>query len=90
MNIVKETRNEFLKRKEVMLVSTFASVPSYVSLQKTFAEKFKVVADVIAIKHVHSSFGTKQVSIEVYIYDSPEAFRALEVRNRRPKKEAGK
>ena len=90
MTIVKENKNEFLKRKEFSVSEHFASNPGYAKVKENIASKFKAEPETIVIKSLKSGFGSNNFVIEFYIYDSVEAHNKIEVRKKKAKKEAGK
>ena len=80
MNVTKDFRNEFLKRKEVSLVITSKENPGINGGTKAIAENFKVDENVIVVKAVRSRFGRDSFLIEAFIYDSVEDKNEVEPR----------
>ncbi len=90
MNIVKENKNEFLKRKEISISEHFDSNPGYEKMKQEIAHKFKAEPGCIAIKSLKSGFGSRNFVVEFYIYDTVEDYTKMEVRKKKKKKEEGK
>lgn len=88
MEIIKETRNEFLKRKEFEAVKGSDASPSHEDIKGLIAQKFNVEAERIAVKAIKNNFGSRDFLVNFYIYDSNNDFKKLEVRNRKKKKGA--
>lgn len=85
MKVVKEFRNDLLKRKELELVETCDCNPGFEKVKTDVADQFSVEPETIIIRKVCNSFGSKEFNIELFIYDSVEAQKKIEVRNRKKK-----
>ena len=89
-HIIKENKNELLKRKEISMSEHFTSNPGYAKVKEQIASKFKAEPERIVVKSVKSGFGSSNFVIDFYIYDTAEDFNRMEVRKKKKKKEAGK
>lgn len=85
MNVIKDFRNEMLKRREVELVITSEKNPGIKLASKAIADNFKANEDAVVVKRVASRFGRDSFSVEAFIYDSIEEKNRIE-----PKKKASK
>lgn len=85
MKVVKDFRNELLKRREVELVITSEKNPGIKASSKSIADNFKANEEAIVVKRVVSRFGRDSFSVEAFIYDSIEEKNRIE-----PRKKAGK
>jgi ribosomal protein S24E len=88
MEIINETQNTLLKRKEVLASLPSESNPGLENTKKSLSEKFKAELDKIAIKHVKNNFGTNEFLVEAFIYESLEDKDRIEPKVK-PKKKAG-
>lgn len=70
MNILNDKTNELLKRREIKFKIDSESNPGYEGAKKVVTEKLKVPHENIAIKFVKNNFGTKEFTIEAFIYHS--------------------
>lgn len=70
MNILKDFRNDLLKRKEVLFSVKAHSNPGVAKMQQDCANHFKTEAENVVIKKLLNNFGTKEFSVEAFIYDS--------------------
>ncbi|MEK6844224.1 MAG: hypothetical protein AABX83_02240 [Nanoarchaeota archaeon] len=70
MNIVKDFRNDLLKRKEVLFSVKANSNPGIAKMQQDCAHHFKTELDNVVIKGLRNNFGTKEFSVEAFVYDS--------------------
>jgi len=88
MDILNETKNELLKRREILVALESESNPGLENSKKSLAEKFKAEFDSIAVKHIKNNFGTNEFLIEAFIYESQADKEKIEPRIK-PKKKAG-
>jgi ribosomal protein S24E len=72
MQIIKEFRNELLKRKEILFSFEAASNPGYETSKKMIVEKTKADPEKVAVKSVRGNFGSKEFVVEVFVYDKKE------------------
>ncbi len=70
MNIIKDFKNDLLKRREVKVVITSKSNPGFTTASKLVSDEFKVKEDVLAVKNVKSKFGRDTFLIDAFIYHS--------------------
>ena len=70
MNIVKEFKNNLLKRKEVEIIGSYESNPGFEKARKDIATHFKTSEELVVIKNVKNSFGSNEFLINVFVYNS--------------------
>ena len=70
MKVIREAKNKMLKRKELVVKEFYDSNPGFSGATKLISEKFGANDDVIVIKKINGSFGTREFLIEAYIYES--------------------
>lgn len=70
MNVIKDFKNDLLKRRELKVVLTAKSNPGFTNASKFISDEFKVKEDVLAIKNVKSKFGRDTFLIDAFIYHS--------------------
>src|SRR3989344_5061981 len=78
LDIIKDFRNDLLKRREVKLVLEEESNPGYTKSKEAIAKKFKSPEVNIVVKHLKSKFGRKTFLIDAFIYDSEEDRKRIE------------
>jgi len=78
MNIIKDFRNDLLKRKEIKVVVPFEKNPGLEKAAEIISENFNVNKEVIAIKALKSKFGRDTFLIESFIYDSVKDMERVE------------
>ncbi len=72
MEILKDFKNDLLKRQEVSLNLEAEQNPNFDDMKKQIAEQFKKSEDVIDVYNIKGSFGSNEFEIDAYIYDSKE------------------
>ena len=72
--IIKQEKNPFLQREEIVLEINSEISPSFEEIKKQIRKDEKLVA----IKKVNSNFGTHKFIAEVFVYDSIEARKKIE------------
>jgi ribosomal protein S24E len=72
MEVIKDFRNELLKRKEVKMVVQNSGNPGFGDAKKVIAKKFKVVEENIAMKNVKGKFGRDTFLLDAFVYDTKE------------------
>ncbi len=87
--MIKEFRNDLLKRKEIQFLVEAPKNPGFAQVQNDCAHHFKVEADRVAVKKISSSFGSDKFMAEVFIYDTVADKEKGEPKPK-PKKEAKK
>ena len=86
MNIIKDFRNDLLKRREVKVVFNDSSNPGYEGALKKLCEGLKVLADVSVVKSLKGNYGSGNFSVDAFIYDSVEDKKRVEPLKREKKK----
>lgn len=87
MNLIKDFKNDLLKRREVKLIITAEKNPGIASASQKIAEELKVNEDVIAIKTLKSKFGRDTFLIDAFIYNSVKDKETIEPRKKLKKGE---
>ena len=72
MEIIKDIKNDLLKRRELKIILPADKTPSYADISKMFAEKFNSNEENIVVTTVRGRFGASTFLIEARIYDSKE------------------
>ncbi len=85
MEVIKQLRNDLMKRTEIELVISESSNPGFAESAKKVSEKFKAEEDRIAVKKVNSSFGKNKFVIEANVYDSAKDMIHLEPKKKEKK-----
>jgi len=88
MDLVKDTRNDLLKRREVQFSIEHETNPGTEHAKDHLAKNTKSEADQIAIKFLKNNFGTNEFLVEAFIYDSMEDRERIEPKPK-VKKKAG-
>jgi len=70
MSIIKDLKNDLLKRREVKLVVEAEANPGYGKALELVAEKFNANKDNIVVKELKSKFGRHTFLIDAFIYNS--------------------
>jgi ribosomal protein S24E len=87
MNLIKDFRNDLLKRRELKLVVNADKNPGFAEAMKMIVEKFKAKEDATVVREVKSKFGRDTFLIDAFIYDSSEQKQKIEPKKRVKKKE---
>ncbi len=72
MEILKDTRNDLLKRQEVSVSLEAEKNPNFDEMKKQISEKFGKSEEVLDVYNIKGSFGSHKFKIDAYIYDSKE------------------
>jgi len=72
MQILKDTKNDLFKRREIKIILPSEKTPSYAEVSKLLSEKFSSGEENIVISKVKGRFGAKTSLVEASIYDSKE------------------
>ena len=72
MKIVKEFKNDLLKRKEIQFSIEAEKNPGFEGAMKALVDKYKVSEDGVVVKHVRNNFGKKEFFVEAFIYNTKE------------------
>ncbi|MEM4259273.1 MAG: hypothetical protein QXS38_00735 [Candidatus Pacearchaeota archaeon] len=86
VQIIKDFRNDLLKRREVKLIITADKNPGIQSALKTMSEHFKACEDCIVIKTLKSKFGRNTFLIDAFVYDSAADRGRIEPKKKEKKK----
>lgn len=70
MDIIKDFKNDLLKRREVKLIINAEKNPGIISATKMIAEHLKATDDVVVVKELKSKFGMDSFLIDAFIYNS--------------------
>lgn len=70
MKIIKDLKNNLLKRREIKLVVNAEKNPGMADASKMIAEHFKSNEDVIIVRELKSKFGRDSFLIDAFIYNS--------------------
>jgi|GEM_PF-500604 ribosomal protein S24E len=79
--LVQDNRNPLTKRREVVLkipVSKNEATPSRAKTKQYIASLLNVDKELIVIKSIYHPFGSREVTVVVNIYDTPEKIRLFE------------
>lgn len=87
MNIVKEFKNNLLKRKEIEIIGSYESNPGFEKTKKDIATHFKISEELIVVKNVKSSFGSNEFLISAFIYNSNNDKEKIEPKKKEKKEQ---
>jgi ribosomal protein S24E len=85
MEIIKDFKNNLLKRREMQVSKDYNSNPGIEHSKNELSLKFKVEQNLILIKKLYNSFGTKNFIIDFYIYDTVEDLNRFEPKKKKEK-----
>jgi len=86
MNIVKDFKNDLLKRRELVVGIEAEQNPGIEYSKEEAVKKFKVDKELVVVKKVGSSFGSNKFNVELFIYDSVEIKDKVEPKIKQKKK----
>ncbi|MBS3072044.1 hypothetical protein J4408_03570 [Candidatus Pacearchaeota archaeon] len=69
-NLLRDFRNNLLKRREIKLVFTSEKNPGFDFSAEKIASQFKTDKDLIVIRNVKSKFGRDTFLVDAFVYDS--------------------
>ena len=72
MEILKDFKNDLLKRQEISLSLEADNNPNFSEIKKQVAKQFKKDEGVVDVYNIKGSFGSNEFKIDAYIYDSKE------------------
>ena len=72
MEIIKDLKNDLLKRREVKLLIKSDKNPGFAVALDKIAEKFNVNKDFVFVNTVKSKFGRDTFLVDAFIYHSAE------------------
>lgn len=79
LKVASKKQNQLFNRTEVVvLITDYASTPSRKETEALLLAEFKCASDCLVINEIHQPFGTKQVKVNAFIYDSAEKAKAME------------
>jgi ribosomal protein S24E len=87
MKIIKNFRNDLLKRNEIKVVMSADKNPGLANSIKLIAEHLKTKEENIVLRELKSSFGRDTFLIEIFLYDSLEDKNKMEPKKKVKKKE---
>jgi ribosomal protein S24E len=74
-----ESNKTLLPRKEVTVEITFENAtPNRKQLRQMVAEKAKSKPELTIVRHVYTTYGSKEARIVAYVYENEEAMNSLE------------
>jgi ribosomal protein S24E len=80
--IVNRVKNPLLNREEITMETSSDAAPSFADVVKQTGKNESVVA----VKKIQGNFGTRNFTTEIFVYDSPEDKKNIEVVPRKVKK----
>ncbi len=84
MEIVREIKNELLKRKEIEASMSNIGNPGVEATLKMLASKFNAPEEHIVVNTIKNRYGMNVFDVRAYIYDSLEAKSRLEKVKKKP------
>ena len=72
MEIIKDLKNDLLKRREVKLLIKSDKTPGFTVALDKIAEKFNVNKDFVFVNTVKSKFGRDTFLVDAFVYHSAE------------------
>lgn len=90
MKVLKDFKNNLLKRKEIRFEMDAASNPGIAAISKLVAEHFKTDEKHVAVKKIGSEFGESRFVVDAFIYDSHEGKMKIEPKAKVKKTEGAK
>lgn len=88
MRMIKDFRNELLKRIEAKAIIESEINPGFEKSQKEIATQFKADENLVVVNSIKSKFGTREFLIDAFIYDSLDDLKKLETK-KKDKKSGG-
>lgn len=70
MKIIRNFRNDLLRRNEIQVVIEAISNPGFEKVQNLVVEKFKAADEVLVVNSIKNRFGSHFFLIDASIYDS--------------------
>ncbi len=89
---IKNTEEKpLLARKEVEAHMVFEgkATPSNADVAKALASELKTDEKLIVMKHIYTAFGSCEAKITAYVYNTEEALKKFEPKNRKEEKKEG-
>lgn len=88
LDMLSESNNLLLKRKEIRFVVEEKSNPGFEKVKNILVEKLKVSPEVIAIKKIKNNFGTREFVVDAFVYSSEKDKLKIEPKVKEKKKAA--
>ena len=85
MKLIKDFDNKLLKRKEIVLETSYGSNPGVTKATADVASHFKTNADLVALKKISNGFGSRHFSIEAFLYNNIEDKNKIEPKKKEKK-----
>ncbi len=85
MNIINESKNKLLKRKEITISIDRTNNPGFEDALNVLADNFKIDKSLIVIKSLKSKFGQHSFLIDALIYDTIQDKEKIEPKKREKK-----
>lgn len=82
MKIMKDFRNNLLKRREVSFVLEADSNLGFANAKKAVVDELKVSEENVVIKFIKNNFGSREFVIEAFVYDSKTQKELIEPRKK--------
>ncbi len=73
MEILQDTKNRLLERRELKFITPFTKNPSFPEMEELVAKEFKATKENIAVKAIKGKFGHDTFLIEALIYENLQA-----------------
>jgi len=89
MKVLKDFKNDLLKRREISIVIKADKNPSFIEAVDMIEKEFKVDKELIVARNIKGKFGRKTFLITAYIYDSKEAKESIEPKPEKKEGEGG-
>lgn len=86
MNILKDKRNDLLRRRELEFVMLHDKNPGFEAVVKEFCSKENVPEENVCVKSLHGNFGRSEFHVDVFVYDSLEDKNKVELNKKSKKK----
>ncbi len=84
--IIKDFRNELLKRRELEVEISADKNPGFAESGKMMTKQLKAEEERVVIKVVRSHFGKSEFLLNVFVYDSKEDKERIEPKKKEKKK----
>ena len=78
MKIIQDTKNEVLKRRELIAEAEVEKVPSKDEVRKKLAALAQADEKALIIEKIESGFGNPKIKVIANAYDSAEAMKEIE------------
>lgn len=72
MEIIKDFNNKLLKRRELLVSMKVDKTPSMIEAQDAISAGQKADKELVVVKSIRNSFGTRNFEVEAFVYTSVE------------------